>query len=56
VLEAWSVVQLIVAELEVIPVDVTAVITGPGDPPETVVNVKFVDAIVVPDPLPDRTA
>jgi hypothetical protein len=51
-LEAWSVVQVIVAEAGVIPVAVTAVITGAG---VEVVNVKFADDAIVPESFVDRT-
>ena len=54
VLDVWSVVQVIVADVDVIPVDVTALITGPGA--VVVAKVKFVEVVVKPDPLVDTTA
>jgi hypothetical protein len=47
-LEAWSVVHVIVAVVEVIPVAVTALITG-GGPPASVAKVAFGDAAAFPE-------
>ena len=54
-LEAWSVIQVIVAVVEVIPVAVTAPMTG-GGPPARVVKVEFADAAAFPEPSVDSAA
>lgn len=53
-LDAWSVVQVMVAPFDVMFVAVTAVMTG-GDV-DAVVNVKFVDVTSVPPEFIDITA
>jgi hypothetical protein len=52
--DAWSVVQVIVAVLDVMPVALTALITGAGA--AVVANVKFPDVTSVPPELVDSTA
>ena len=52
VLEVWSVVQVIVADVAVIAEAVTAVMTGPP----TVANVKFADVVEVPAPFAEMAA
>ena len=54
VVAVWSVVQVIVAPVEVIEEAVTAVITGAGA--AVVAKVKFVDVLEVPPELADTTA
>jgi hypothetical protein len=54
-LEAWSVVHVIVAAVELIPVAVTPEMTGGGSG-VLVVKVKFADVAVVPYPFVDRTS
>jgi hypothetical protein len=54
-LEAWSVVHVMVAVVEVTPVAVTAVMTGGGDA-VLVVKMKFADMAVVPYPFVDKTS
>ena len=53
--EAWSVVQVIVAEVPVIPEAVTDEITG-GPTAADVVNVKLADVATVPEELAESTA
>jgi hypothetical protein len=53
-LEAWSVVHVMVAVVEVTPVAVTAVMTGGGV--AEVENVKLPDVAVVPPALDDETS
>ena len=55
--EAWSVFQVIVAEVEVIAVAVTDEITGGTATTLTeVVKVKLADVVVVPNELVDSAA
>ena len=52
--DAWSVVQVMIAELDVIEVTVTDVITGAGS--AEVVKVKLPDVACVPAEFADRAA
>jgi hypothetical protein len=54
-LEGWSVVHVIVAVVEVIPVAVTPLITG-GGPPARVAKVEFADAAAFPEGSIDSAA
>jgi hypothetical protein len=54
-LEGWSVVQVIVAVVEVIPVVVTALMTG-GGPPARVAKVELADAAAFPEASVDSAA
>ncbi len=54
-LDAWSVVHVIVAVVEVIPVAVTALMTG-GGPPARVAKVELADAATFPEASVDSAA